>query len=117
MTKFKLFNKQYFFAERNELIHRFNKYLKDFYKNDLFGYTIVSSEINKKRFKFIKKTFSPSEIKINHNKNYIIFIYYKINSHILLLNKKLVNDKRNHSNSIIFIENSTDKGIYLYELI
>ena len=43
MTKFKLFNKQYFFAERNELIHRFTKYLKDLYKNDLFGYMIIET--------------------------------------------------------------------------
>ena len=94
------------YTKNSSLIYNWRKNLYRYFKEDEFGYIILTSNINKKGLKFIKKTFNPF-IFLNPVKNYAIFVNfskpYQINT-----NKKI--------NSVI-LKNFIDNGIYIYEII
>jgi len=110
MRKFKLPVNKYFFVNAyNPMLYKFAKNLYQLHNKDLFGYVAIISELHKKKLKFIKKTFNPF-FNLNPNKNYAIFINYNLKSHILL-NQRLIT-----KNTLLFLENFVDNGIYIYEI-
>lgn len=111
--KFSLPDNNYFFATPSELIYRCIKELKKLYKEDNFGYFLILSELNNKKLKFIKKTYFPHFLRLDSNKNYVIFINYEKKTHIEL-NNKLISKTTN--NVILFLENKIDNGICIYEI-
>ena len=104
MKKFNLPLNRYFFANINPLIHKWVVNLQKLYKNDKFGYLIISQEIHNKKFKFIKKTFS--FLNLNSRKNYAIFLPYKKHNKLKIKHQ-----------TILLFENCVDNGIYIYEII